>query len=183
VYGGLLGPSLIRPPARAGPAGAPAVRAGLRVRGRGQTRRRPAPGAPRRSPPAGTTSSPRNCGKSGSEPSTTWDSSASTTAAPTPTGGDHRIQGRPEPAPDGFAHLENWRVLGKYEPTPPGRPPWSGLCWSSRTAKSPDDRRSSPKSPANDQHEHPGAHAHEPRDQQLHLAHHSVSCHIYRWVT
>ncbi|MDH6630703.1 hypothetical protein M2271_008567, partial [Streptomyces sp. LBL] len=30
----------------------------------------------------------------------------------------------------------------RYAPTPPGRPPWSGPCWSSRTAKSPDDRRS-----------------------------------------
>ncbi|WP_274388909.1 transposase domain-containing protein [Streptomyces cavernae] len=64
----------------------------------------------------------------------------------------------------------------RYAPTPPGRPPWSGPCCSSRTAKSPDDRRSSPKSPASDQHEHPDAHAHQTRDQKLQLAHRSLCC-------
>lgn len=49
----------------------------------------------------------------------------------------------------------------------------SGPCWSSRTAKSPDGRRSSPKSRASNQHEHPDAHAHPPvtSNFSLHTAH------------
>ncbi|MFJ8620068.1 hypothetical protein ACIRD4_30050 [Streptomyces clavifer] len=56
-----------------------------------------APGAPRRSPPAGTTSSPGNCGKPGSAPSPTWGSSAPTTAAPTVITGYKTA--RTDPAP------------------------------------------------------------------------------------
>jgi hypothetical protein len=47
--------------------------------------RRPGPDAPRRSPPAATTSSPPSCGRPASAPSPTWASSDSTTAVPTPT--------------------------------------------------------------------------------------------------
>ncbi|WP_328842750.1 transposase family protein [Streptomyces sp. NBC_00258] len=40
------------------------------------------------------------------------------------------------PVEHGFAHLKNWRVLGKVRTDRRGRPPWSGPCSSSRTAKS-----------------------------------------------
>lgn len=58
----------------------------------------------------------------------------------------------------------------KSAPTLPGRPPWSGPCSSSRTAKCPGDRRSSPRSSTHDQHEQHEARAHQTRDQQLHDA-------------
>ncbi|WP_245685819.1 transposase family protein [Streptomyces niveus] len=74
------------------------------------------------------------------------------------------------PVEHGFAHLKNWTSSARSAPTRSGRPPWSGPCWSSRTAKSPDDRRSSPKSPASDQHEHPDAHTPVTSNFNLHTA-------------
>ena len=78
------------------------------------------------------------------------------------------------PVEHGFAHLKNWRVLGKVCTDSSWTTALVRALRSSRTAKSPDDRRSSPKSPASDQHEHPDAHAHQTRDQKLQLAHRSV---------
>jgi hypothetical protein len=79
------------------------------------------------------------------------------------------------PVEHGFAHLKNWRVLGRSAPTRRGRPPWSGPCASSQTAKFPGDRRSSPKSSTHDHHEHPEPRTHQTRDQQLHDAHCSMA--------
>jgi hypothetical protein len=47
-------------------------------------------------------------------------------------------------------------------------------CWSWRTTKCPDDRRSSPKSSARDRHEHREPRAHQTRDLQPHDAHCSM---------
>ncbi|EFE78393.1 predicted protein [Streptomyces filamentosus NRRL 15998] len=59
-------------------------------------------------------------------------------------------------------------------PTRSGRPRWCGLCWYSRTRKSPADRRSTSKSYVHNQHEHPDTDAHQAHDLPLHDAHHSM---------
>ncbi|MGI3224294.1 transposase family protein [Streptomyces sp. GTA36] len=55
------------------------------------------------------------------------------------------------PVEDGFAHLKNWRVLGKVRTDPAWATALVRALLVLTTAKSPDDRRSSPKPPASDQ--------------------------------
>jgi hypothetical protein len=101
---------------------------------------------------------------------------------------------RPEPTPNarseavqqgaggregaGRARLRPPEELARPQPGPHrpemGDRPGQGLAGPSRTARPPDYRRSSPKSSAHDQHEHPEPYAHQSRDLQLHDAHRSV---------
>ncbi|GHE32159.1 hypothetical protein GCM10017771_48800 [Streptomyces capitiformicae] len=97
------------------------------------------PDAPRRSPPAGTTTSPPICARPASAPSPTWASSASNDnddpdVDPEVITGYKAARNRPltrgrklsntvlaavrAPVEHGFAHLKNWRILTKLRTDP-----------------------------------------------------------------
>ena len=100
--------------------------------------RRPGPDAPRRSPPAVTTSSRRSYGRPGSARSPTWGfvglDDSGPDADPAVITGYKAARNRPltrsqklsnkalaavrAPVEHGFAHLKNWRVLGKVRTDP-----------------------------------------------------------------
>ncbi|MDO0909399.1 transposase family protein [Streptomyces sp. DT2A-34] len=79
------------------------------------------------------------------------------------------------PVEHGFAHLKNWRVLGKVRTDPTWATALVRALLVLTNREPPDDRRSSPKSSAHDQHEHPAPPAHQTRDRQLHDAYRSLS--------